>query len=73
MEWGEIDWQKSLWEISASKMKMPDPHVVPLAAQSFGILRGIRPLMGGGRYLFPTTRKGGRSLNANSVRTLQRS
>jgi integrase len=46
MKWDEIDWQKSRWEIRASKMKMREPHIAPLAKQSVGILTDIRASTG---------------------------
>lgn len=73
MEWDEIDWQKSRWEIPASKMKMREPHVVPLANQSAEILKALRPLTGQGAFVFPSARKGGRPLSDNGVRTALRS
>ena len=73
MQWDEIDWQKSRWEIPASKMKMREPHVVPLANQSAEILKALRPLTGRGMFVFPSARKGGRPLSDNGVRTALRS
>ena len=73
MQWDEIDWQKSCWEIPASKMKMREPHVVPLANQSAEILEALRPLTGRGMFVFPSARKGGRPLSDNGVRTALRS
>ena len=69
MEWAEIDWQKSRWEIPASKMKMREPHIVPLASQSVEILTNIRSLTGRDTHVFPSARKGGRALSDNGVRT----
>ena len=73
MQWDELDWQKSRWEIPASKMKMREPHVVPLANQSAEILEALRPLTGRGTFVFPSARKGGRPLSDNGVRTALRS
>ncbi len=73
MEWDEIDWKKSRWEIPASKMKTREPHIVPLAKQSVGILTDIRALTGRDAYVFPSARKGGRALSDNGVRTALRS
>ena len=73
MEWKEIDWETARWEIPAEKMKMRQPHIVPLASQSLGVLRQIHPLTGRGDYVFPSARKGGRPLSDNGVRTALRS
>ena len=73
MEWKELDWETARWEIPAEKMKMRQPHIVPLASQSLDVLRQIHPLTGRGDYVFPSARKGGRPLSDNGVRTALRS
>ena len=73
MEWEEINWEESRWEIAADKMKMKEPHIVPLAKQSHELLRGIQPITGRGRYVFPSARGGSRPLSDNGVRTALRS
>jgi integrase len=35
----EIDLDKAEWNIPAERMKMRDPHLVPLSAQAVEILR----------------------------------
>lgn len=72
MEWAEIDWAQERWEIPAQKMKMKQPHVVPLCRQVLEILEDIEPLTGNGRYVFPSARRGGRPLSENGVRTALR-
>jgi integrase len=73
MEWKEIDLEAARWEIPAEKMKMRQPHIVPLASQSMDVLRQIHSLTGRGDYVFPSARKGGRPLSDNGVRTALRS
>lgn len=34
MEWEEINWEESRWETPATKMKMKQPHIVPLSRQA---------------------------------------
>ena len=67
MEWVEIDWEQERWEIPADKMKMRQPHIVPLPAQALALLRAIHPLTGHGRYVFPSARRGGRPLSEAGV------
>lgn len=55
-EWAEFDLDGAEWIIPAHKMKMREPHLVPLSTQAVAILRELRPLTGAGRYLFPGTR-----------------
>jgi integrase len=72
MEWAEIDWVQERWEIPPHKMKMKQPHIVPLCRQAVAILREIEPITGYGRYVFPSARRGGRPLSENGVRTALR-
>lgn len=55
-EWAEIDLGRAEWNIPAAKMKMGEPHLVPLSRQAVEILRDLYPLTGGGRYVFPGAR-----------------
>jgi len=72
MEWTEINWEESRWEIPAEKMKMREPHIVPLSKQALEILRDIERLTGRGRYVFPSARGASRPLSDNGVRTALR-
>jgi integrase len=72
MEWAEINWEALRWEIPAEKMKMRQPHIVPLASQSQSLLREIQALTGRGRFVFPSVRGQVRPLSENGVRTALR-
>jgi integrase len=37
--WGEIDMERGLWSVPASRMKGAEPHVVPLSAVALDVLR----------------------------------
>jgi integrase len=41
MEFSELDLNKGVWEIPASRSKNKKPHTVPLVGAALGILRGI--------------------------------
>lgn len=73
MEWQEINWEEERWELPAEKMKMKQPHIVPLSRQALGILKELQPLTGRGRYVFPSPRGASRPLSENGVRTALRS
>jgi integrase len=45
-KWEEIDFDKAQWRIPAERMKMKDPHIVPLCTQSIEILKEPRPITG---------------------------
>jgi integrase len=66
-EWAEIDLDKAEWNIPAERMKMRDPHLVPLSTQAIEILRELHALTGGGRYVFPGARTNGRPMSDNAV------
>lgn len=72
MEWKEVNWQEERIEIVAEKMKMRQPHIIPLCRQSLEILQYLEPITGDGRYVFPSARGGSRPLSENGVRTALR-
>lgn len=53
-EWSEINFDKSIWEIPAEKMKMRRPHIVPLSEQVIELLKQIHPISGSYQYIFPS-------------------
>ena len=73
MEWTDLDREAERWKVPAKKMKMRQPHIVPLASQSVEVLRQIHLFSGSGDYVFSSARKGGRSLSDNGVPTALRS
>lgn len=66
-EWCEIDLETAEWRIPATKMKMANDHIVPLSVQAVGILRGIQPLTGHGRYVLPSIRTDSRPMSENTI------
>ncbi|MDR3446923.1 integrase arm-type DNA-binding domain-containing protein [Dyella sp.] len=66
-EWAEINLVKAEWNIPAEKMKMRQPHLVPLAPQAIAILQELQPLTGDGKYLFPSARSSKRPMSNNAV------
>lgn len=76
MEWAELDLDAALWTIPSMKMKRTkeekengEPHAVPLPTQAVALLRGLHPLTGHGRYVFPGERSHDRPISDNSVRS----
>ncbi|HWG09873.1 MAG TPA: integrase arm-type DNA-binding domain-containing protein [Rhodanobacteraceae bacterium] len=66
-EWAEIDLDAAQWNLPADKMKMRQPHIVPLATQAVAILRALYPLTGSGRYVFPGGRSPKRPMSNNAT------
>jgi integrase len=66
-EWAEFDLDKAEWNIPAERMKMREPHLVPLAAQAVAILRELHALTGSGKYVFPGARTTKRPMSDNAI------
>jgi integrase len=66
-EWSEIDLERAEWNIPAARMKMREPHLVPLSRQAVAILRELYALTGDGRYLFPGARSRKRPMSDNAI------
>lgn len=66
-EWTEFDVDGAQWEIPGERMKMGLPHIVPLSSQAIAVLEELRPLTGGGRFLFPNQHKPGACMSDNTM------
>ena len=66
-EWSEFDLDAAEWNIPAGKMKMRQPHLVPLCGQAVAILRELQPLTGRGQYVFPGGRSPRRPMSNNAI------
>jgi integrase len=66
-EWAEIDFDEVAWNIPAHKMKLKQPHIVPLCRQAIEILTDLKPLTGTSRYVFPSLRTSTRPMSNNTV------
>jgi len=53
-EWAEIDLDGAEWVIPTGRMKMRQPHVVPLARQVVKLLVALREHSGAGKLVFPS-------------------
>ncbi|MEL1249077.1 tyrosine-type recombinase/integrase [Aurantiacibacter gilvus] len=66
-EWQEFDLDKAIWTIPAEKMKMRDPHVVPLSKQSIALLESAKAISAGQRYVFSSLYPGNRPMSENTI------
>jgi integrase len=71
-EWKEVDFEKAEWRIPAERMKMKQPHIVPLARQAIEILKELHPQTGRGRFLFPSPLTNQRAMSDNAILTAMR-
>ncbi|MDE2423556.1 MAG: integrase arm-type DNA-binding domain-containing protein [Betaproteobacteria bacterium] len=66
-EWVEIDLEKAEWNIPAERMKMREPHLVPLSSQAIKILSELQALNGRSKYVFPSARTPTRPMSDNAI------
>jgi integrase len=65
-EWSEFDFENAVWEIPAERMKMKQPHIVPLSQQAIDVLLSLQPLTGAGKFVFPCQRSHLRCMSDNA-------
>ena len=71
-EWSEIELDKALWIIPATRMKMRREHRVPLPRQAVAILRGLHRVTGKGKLVFPCLRTVLRPISENTMNSALR-
>ena len=71
--WTEIDLDRAEWRIPAERMKMREPHLVPLSRQAVELLRELHTYTGGRALLFPNYRNPKTCMTATTLnRALER-
>lgn len=72
-EWSEFDLDRAEWRIPAERMKMREPHTVPLSWQAVELLRELHTYTGGRTFLFPNYRNPKACMTATTLnRALER-
>jgi integrase len=66
-EWTEIELDKNEWRIPAERMKMKEPHIVPLSRQAADVLRELKSMAGPSRYVFPNQHKPSGPMSENTI------
>jgi integrase len=66
-EWSEFDLANAEWRIPAVRMKMGQPHIVPLSRQALQILNELKPLTSNSQYVFPSLLTRRRPMSDNTV------
>ena len=72
LEWSEVKFKNTRIELPAEKMKVGEPHIIPLSTQAIDILKELHLITGRGKYVFPSARGASRPLSDNGVRTALR-
>lgn len=65
--WSEINFDKAEWRIPAERMKMREPHIVPLSKQAIAVLRGLQKLSGGWQHVFANLHKPSGCMSENTM------
>jgi integrase len=52
--WDEINFVTAEWRIPAERMKMDNPHIVPLSGQALAMFEELKFLAGDSPYVFPS-------------------
>jgi integrase len=68
----EFDRDKAVWRIPAGRMKMRQPHDVPLSQQALQVLADVWPLTESGGLVFPSIRSPKRPLSENALNSALR-
>lgn len=55
-EWSEIDFDKCLWVIPTSRMKMKRDHIIPLTSHMIALLEEMKPISSRSKFIFPSDR-----------------
>ncbi len=66
-EWSEFDLKNQAWNIPKEKMKMREPHLVPLSTQAIAILDKLHVITGQSAFVFPGGRSTEKPLSENAV------
>jgi integrase len=66
-KWAEFDMDAARWNIPPARMKMRDPHIVPLASQTIEVLEMLRLLTGSSEWLFPGDRSNKKPMSNNTI------
>ena len=67
MRWSEVDLNEALWSIPATRMKMREPHIVPLARQAVDLLSDLKKLTGHLEFVFPNGRDPKRMMSEAAI------
>ena len=66
-KWSEIDFADKVWRVPAERMKMKQPHAVPLSRQVLFILQDLRSLARSSDFLFPSLHTTLRPISENTM------
>jgi integrase len=65
--WAEVDFEAARWHIPKERMKMKEPHIVPMARQTLEVLELLHGLTGHSKWLFPGDRDPNKCMSNNTI------
>jgi len=65
--WEEFDFERAQWRIPAERMKMREPHIVPLTKQALALLAELKIVTGHSVLLFPGERDHAKPMSNNTI------
>ena len=65
--WLEMNLEKAEWRIPPERMKMRDPHIIPLSRQAVEVLRELKQITGTFQYVFPNQHKPRGCMSENTI------
>ena len=65
--WAEFDLDAARWDLPAERLKMRQPHIVPLSPQAVDILRTLHTISGGRELVFPGERDHAKPMSNNTL------
>ena len=65
--WSEVDLDNATWRIPAERMKMGQPHIVPLSLQAVEAFREIHAITGHGSLIFRSPNKPRQAISENAI------
>ncbi len=66
-KWEEINFDAAEWRIPAERMKMKDPHIVPLSKQAIAVLREVQKISGNRQHVFPNHNRPNSMMSENTM------
>ena len=66
-EWPEFDFDRRVWIIPAARMKMREPHQVPLSRQALELLQSAHGLSSRQKFAFSSLYPGNRPMSENTI------
>lgn len=66
-KWEEVNFDSAEWRIPASRMKMRELHIVPLAKQTIEVLKQLKEISGFREHIFPNRNKPNSFISENTL------